>query len=189
MPTPRRPGPRRRGRATMSSRTCLPGPPGQGRRHARAVGRRHEPGLPCRPHARVSVARRLTASDVCACGACCGPVGGRWACGLLACACSRKSVCRSASGCGLCDLGRARRRAAARCQLRRPSRQWPASADRDSPPMAPSNPPTNYKNGPAHAMQGRPHRRGAPTEALFKGRRTNRDVACCVGLSNGGVHS
>ena len=50
MPTPRRPGPRRRRRATTSSRTCSPAPPGLGRCHARAAGQRHEPGLPCRPH-------------------------------------------------------------------------------------------------------------------------------------------
>jgi len=123
MLTPRRPGPRRRRRATTSWRTCSPGPPGLSRCHARAAGQRYEPGLPCRPHGRVSVVCRLTASHVCACGACCGPGGGRRACSLLACACSRKCVCRSATGCGVCGLGRIRRRAAVRCQLWRPSRQ------------------------------------------------------------------
>ena len=49
MPTPRRPGPRRRRRATMSSRTCLPGPPGLGRRHAHAAGQRQVPDTRGKP--------------------------------------------------------------------------------------------------------------------------------------------
>ena len=159
MPTPKRPGPRRRRRATTSWRTCLPGPPGRGRGHARAAG--HDGTKPACPVAytpECQLRRRLTASHLFAhaaraAGPCCGQGGGRRACSSDTSLCVQAQVlvpqCPGLRGVRF--GAHPALRGSALPSLATVSPTWPAGADRDSPPSNPTHSPTTTSTADEHA--------------------------------------